>query len=389
MLGSNSQKWHIRRVILTAQPMTLSRLTPLIFLIIMTVAGCTQQTKTDMQQPVDSTAQLFTLKNSAGVTVTITPYGGNIVSIVVPDKNGNMADVVLGYDSAKQYVGAQGFFGSTIGRYGNRIAKGKFTIDGTQYQLAVNNGENALHGGPGGFHNVAWTGIEKEKGKSVEITYLSKDGEEGYPGNLNSKVVFTLTDSNELKIDYEATTDKATVINLTNHSYFNLAGEGSGDVLNHDISINADKFLPVDKGLIPTGELRPVKGTPFDFVEPHKIGERINADEEQVKTGGGYDHCFVLNKKSGNELSLAAKVSEPTTGRTMEVWTTEPGVQFYTGNFLNGAAGKAGHKYDYRTAFCLETQHFPDSPNQPSFPTTLLKPGETYRSTTIYKFGAK
>ena len=356
------------------------------------MAGCTSKTNSDMQQTeasdASNTFQTFTLSNAAGMKVTITPIGGHIMSIQLPDKNGGLTDVVLGYDSAKEYIGGKGFYGSTVGRYGNRIAKGKFTLNGKEYQLSVNNNENTLHGGPGGFHNVKWTGqeIATYEGKGVELTYLSKDGEEGYPGNLNVKVVFSLTDSNQLKIQYEATTDKPTVVNLTNHSYFNLSGEGSGDILNHEIAINADKFLPVDKGLIPTGELRPVKGTPFDFLQPHKIGERINADEEQVKTGLGYDHCFVLNKKSGNELSLAAKVSDPASGRMMEVWTTEPGVQFYTGNFLKGDPGKGGKPYNYRGALCLETQHFPDSPNQPSFPTTVLKPGETYHSTTIYKF---
>jgi aldose 1-epimerase len=342
-----------------------------------------------MQQTDSSGAgQSFTLTNAAGVKVKITPQGGHIMSIQLPDASGKLTDIVLGYDSVSEYVGGRGFYGSTIGRYGNRIAKAKFSIDGTEYKLSANNDENTLHGGPGGFHNVLWTGkeITNPDGNAVELTYLSKDGEEGYPGNLDVKVVFSLSDSNELKIQYEATTDKATVVNLTNHSYFNLSGEGTGDILNHEIAINADKFLPVDKGLIPTGELRPVTGTPFDFTEPHKIGERIDADEEQVKTGKGYDHTFVLNKKSPGELSLAAKVSDPASGRKMEVWTTEPGIQFYTGNFLTGTPGKGGKKYNYRYALCLETQHFPDSPNQPAFPTTLLKPGETYKSTTIYKF---
>lgn len=361
-----------------------------IYLLALLITGCTSKTNSDMQQTdASGTAQTFTLTNAAGLKVKITPQGGHIMSILVPDSKGNMADVVLGYDSVKEYVGGRGYYGSTIGRFGNRIAKGKFSIDGKEYQLSVNNGPNTLHGGPNGFHNVLWDGkeITTNEGKAVELTYLSKDGEEGYPGNLNVKVVFSLTDSNELKIQYEATTDKPTVVNLTNHSYFNLSGEGSGDILNHEIAINADRFLPVDEGLIPTGELRPVKGTPFDFLEPHKIGERIDADEEQVKIGKGYDHCFVLNKKAPNELSLAAKVSDPASGRTMEVWTTEPGVQFYTGNFLTGTPGKGGKPYNFRYAFCLETQHFPDAPNRPEFESTMLKPGETYRSTTIYRFG--
>lgn len=374
--------------------MTISRLAPVCMVIIMTIAGCTSKPNSDSEMQQSETTppqpQVFTLTNANGMKVTITPYGGNIMSIWVPDKNGNLADIALGYDSSQQYVGAMGYFGSTIGRFGNRIAKGKFTLEGKEYQLATNNGVNALHGGPGGFNNVQWNGTEvnTSNGKGVEIKYLSKDGEEGYPGNLDVKVVFSLSDSNELKIDYEATTDKTTIINLTNHTFFNLAGQGSGLITDHELTLNADKFLPVDTTLIPLGELRPVKGTAFDFTKPHKIGERINANEEQIKTGGGYDHCFVLNKKEGTTApTLAAKVSEPTSGRTMEVWTTEPAIQFYSGNFLKGAVGKGGNKYDYRTAFCLETQHFPDSPNKPQFPTTVLKPGEKYQSSTVYKFG--
>ncbi|MEI9920482.1 MAG: aldose epimerase family protein [Bacteroidota bacterium] len=336
--------------------------------------------------------QTFTLSNASGMKVKITPVGGHIMSIQLPDKNGNLTDVVLGYDSAKDYIGGKGFYGSTVGRFGNRIAKGKFTLDGKEYQLALNNGVNTLHGGPGGFHNVIWNGKEVAtyEGKGIELNVLQQRRREGYPGNLNAKVVFSLSDSNELKIQYEATTDKATVINLTNHSYFNLSGEGSGDILNEEIMINADKFLPVDTTLIPLGEPRPVKGTPFDFTTPHKIGERINANDDQINAGGkvgaGYDHCFVLNKKEGSELSLAAKVFDPASGRKMEVWTTEPGVQFYTGNFLSGTPGKGGKPYNRRGAFCLETEHFPDSPNRPEYPTTTLKPGDTYKSTTVYKF---
>lgn len=364
----------------------------LICLALLLVAGCTPKTNTDtdMQQTEASdTFQTFTLSNARGMVVKITPVGGHIMSIQIPDKDGKLTDVVLGYDSAKDYIGGKGFYGSTVGRYGNRIGKGKFTLDGKEYQLSINNGENTLHGGPGGFHNVMWEGkeITTYEGKAVELDYLSKDGEEGYPGNLNVKVVFSLSDSNELKIQYEATTDKSTVVNLTNHSYFNLKGEGNGDVLDHEVTINADKFVPVDKGLIPLGELRPVKGTAFDFTTAHKVGERINSTEEQIKTGGGYDHCWVLNKKAGNELSLAATVTEPTTQRKMEVWTTEPGIQFYTGNFLDGTSvGKGGKKYQYRGALCLETEHFPDSPNRPEYPTTTLKAGDKYETTTIYKF---
>jgi len=316
------------------------------------------------------------------------PLGGKIVSLEVPDKNGQMGDVVTGYDTLAQYIKGNAYFGAMIGRYGNRIAKGKFTLEGKEYQLATNNGANALHGGPNGFHNVDWIFNPKTtpEGEAVEMTYLSKDGEEGYPGNLSVKVTYTLTDKNELVIDYEATTDKTTVVNLTHHSFFNLSGNGDSDILNHELMINADRFTPVDEGLIPTGELKKVAGTPFDFTKPHKIGERIEQDDQQLKYGKGYDHNFVLNKKD-NSLTLAAKVTEPTSGRVMEVWTTEPGLQFYSGNFLTGTEkGKKGNKYPFRSSFCLEAQHFPDSPNKKDFPSTVLKPGETYKQKTIYKF---
>jgi aldose 1-epimerase len=316
---------------------------------------------------------------------TITPYGGKIISLLVPGKNGILTDVVLGYDSAEQYPGGNPYFGALIGRYGNRIAKGRFVLDSTEYQLHLNNGFNALHGGPGGFHNVYWKS-EHTSGNKTELYYLSKDGEEGYPGNLKVKVSYTLTDDNELVIDYEATTDKTTVLNLTQHSYFNLAGEGNGTILDHSLYINADKFTPVDEGLIPTGELKNVKGTPFDFTKATKIGERINAEDAQIKNGLGYDHNWALNRKDAS-LSLAAILSEPTSGRVMEVWTTQPGIQFYSGNFLNGTdIGKGGKKYMYRSGLCLETQHFPDSPNQPAFPSTVLKPGEVYKQQTVYRF---
>jgi aldose 1-epimerase len=287
------------------------------------------------------------------------------------------------------YVNNKSYFGAIIGRYGNRIGHAQFTLDGKTYTLAKNNGENTLHGGIKGFNKAVWTAkeIPAKDGQALQLTYLSKDGEEGFPGNLNVRVVYTLTDSNELKIEYSATTDKKTVLNLTNHSYFNLAGPGSGDVLAHRLLIEADKFTPVDSGLIPTGELPDVAGTPFDFRKPTAIGARIDSNDEQIKLGGGYDHNFVLRRKMGDPISLAARVVEPTTGRVLEVWTTEPGVQFYTGNFLDGTArGKGGISYAKRSAFCLETQHFPDSPNQPKFPSTVLKPGERYHTTTIYKF---
>jgi aldose 1-epimerase len=329
--------------------------------------------------------QLFTLKNSKGVEAAITNYGGIVVSLKTPDKAGNFADIVLGFDSPEGYKQENPYFGAIIGRYGNRIAKGRFTLNGAEYKLATNNGENALHGGLKGFDKVLWD-VVSSSDKSLELKYVSADGEEGYPGTLTAIVRYTLTDDNELRIDYTATTDKDTVVNLTNHSYFNLAGEGSGDVLGHNVQIHASRFTPVDAGLIPTGELKPVAGTPFDFRQPHAIGERINASDEQITRGKGYDHNFVLDGEMGN-LRPAARVTEPKSGRVMEVSTTEPGVQFYTGNFLDGTVkGKGGKAYPFRSGFCLETQHFPDSPNQPSFPTTTLKPGQTHNSTTVYKF---
>ena len=338
------------------------------------------------------TAELYTLKNKNGMQVSITNFGATVVSIVVPDRAGKMADVALGYDDLAGYELNKNYLGVLVGRYGNRIAHGKFSIDGSEYTLAKNNGDNSLHGGIKGFNKAMWEAKDVSKGgeAAVEMKYVSKDGEEGYPGNLSVTVVYTLTSKNELKIDYSATTDKKTVVNLTNHTYFNLAGQGNGDILKQELMINADTFTPVDSGLIPTGELKKVEGTPFDFRKATAIGARIDANDEQIKLGGGYDHNFVLNRKAATGLSLAARVSDPTSGRTMEVWTTEPGVQFYTGNFLDGSfKGKGGIAYQKRTALCLETQHFPDSPNHPSFPTTLLKPGEKYHTTTVYKFEAK
>jgi len=327
----------------------------------------------------------YVLTNAQGMKMEVTNFGGRIVSLLVPDRNGKLDDVVLGYDSLKQYLTGNLYFGAMIGRYGNRIAKGKFSLKGKYYQLALNNGANALHGGPGGFHNVYWK-ITPFNTTSLRMTYHSKNGEEGYPGNLDVVVTYTLTDKNEVVIDYEASTDQETIVNLTHHSFFNLAGAGRGDVLNHELTIYADEFNPVDSGLIPTGELKKVKGTPFDFSIPHKIGERISQDDEQLKFGKGYDHNWVLKKK-GKELSLAAKVAEPESGRTMEVWTTEPGLQFYSGNFLTGKdVGKGNKAYPFRSAFCLEAQHFPDSPNHLNFPSTVLEPGETYKQRTIYHF---
>jgi aldose 1-epimerase len=340
--------------------------------------------------PDGQNIDLYTLTNKSGLQVAITNFGGIVVRIKVADRNGKSEDVVLGYDSLDGYVSDKAYFGAIVGRYANRIAQGKFTFDGKTYTLARNNGENSLHGGIKGFNKAVWKAqeVHAKDGPSVELTYLSKDGEEGYPGNLSVKVVYTLTDHNELKIDYNATTDKKTVLNLTNHSYFNLNPSGS-DILQHVLMIQADKFTPVDAGLIPTGELRSVAGTPFDFREPTAIGARIDQDDEQLKLGKGYDHNFVLIKK-GNGVELAARVVEPTTGRVLEVFTDQPGVQFYSGNFLDGTIrGKGGKVYQRRSALCLETQHFPDSPNHAEFSTTELKPGEKYHTTTIYKFSAE
>ncbi|HEU4835475.1 MAG TPA: aldose epimerase family protein [Pyrinomonadaceae bacterium] len=335
---------------------------------------------------------LYMLRNTRGVEATITNYGGILVSLKVPDRNGKFDDVVLGFNDLDNYLTKNDpYLGAIIGRYGNRIAKGRFTLNGTEYKLAVNNGENHLHGGIKGFDKVVWTGhdMKTKAGPAVVLTYLSKDGEEGYPGNLNVRVVYTLTNNNEIKIDYSATTDKDTVTNLTHHSYFNLAGEGNGDILNHLVTINANRFVPTDAGSIPTGELKNVAGTPFDFLKATAIGARINDDDEQLKLGNGYDHTWVINGRAGM-MRLAATAYEAGSGRVMQVWTTEPGMQFYTGNFLNGTlTGKSGKVYARRNGFCFETQHYPDSPNQPSFPTTTLKKGQTYKSTTIYRFSSK
>ena len=333
--------------------------------------------------------EIYTLTNSRGSEATIITYGGAVVSLKVPDKSGKLGDVVLGFNSIADYERHTAFFGALIGRYGNRIAKGKFTLDKHEYSLATNNGENHLHGGVKGFDRVVWTGKPStdKNGANLELTYLSVDGEEGYPGNLKVKVVYTLTEDNKLKIVYSATTDKATVVNLTHHSYFNLAG--GGDNLNHRLTLNADRYTPTDKGSIPTGVLADVTGTPFDFRKETAIGDRIGQDHEQLAFGKGYDHNWVLTRK-GNGVELAATVFEPTTGRVMEVLTTEPGIQFYSGNFLDGSVpGKGGKSYPYRSGFCLETQHFPDSPNHQNFPSTVLRPGKKYTQTTIYAFSVR
>ncbi len=315
-------------------------------------------------------------------------YGGIVLSLRVPDRDGSLGDVVLGFDTLEPYLTNDPHFGSLIGRYANRIANGKFTLDGADYTLPKNNGPNTLHGGVKGFDKVLWQAepVKNSKGVGLVLRYTSKDGEEGFPGNLKTKVTYTLTDSDELAIDYEATTDKATPVNLTSHGYFNLAGQGNGDVLAHELLLNADRFTPVDKNLIPTGELRPVKGTPLDFTKPAPIGARLNDNYEQLILANGYDHNFAINRK-GPGLALAARVHERSMGRILEIYTTEPGVQFYSANFLDGTVtGKQGRVYKQHYAFCLETQHFPDSPNHPSFPSTILRPGQTYHSRSVYRF---
>lgn len=333
--------------------------------------------------------QLFYLKNSNGVEMAVTNFGAKVVSLLTPDKDGKKEDIVLGYSDLKGYLtGHEEYYGGVVGRYGNRIAKGKFKLDGKEYTLFTNNGANHLHGGKKGYNEVVWD-MEQKDPKTVVFHYLSADGEEGYPGTLDITMTYELTDANEFKVSYSATTDKPTIVNLTHHSFFNLAGAGNGTVNDHVLHINADKYTPVDSTLIPFGKLEPVKGTPFDFTTPTAIGARIGEDNEQLKFGKGYDHNWVLNKK-GDSLTLAATVQEPTSGRFMEVWTTEPGVQFYGGNFIDGKdTGKGGKVYNFRGALCLETQHYPDSPNQPSFPSTVLRPGQTYKHVCVYKFDVK
>jgi aldose 1-epimerase len=343
--------------------------------------------KTRDGRPVD----LYTFTNSHGLEVRATNFGGIIVSLRVPDKNGKMDDIVLGFDKLDQYLDNPPYFGAIVGRYANRIANGTFTLDGVKYTLAENNGQNSLHGGLIGFNKVVWEAspFKNDKGAGVVFSRTSKDGEEGYPGNLKVKVSYALTNENQLIVEYEAVTDKATPINLSQHSYFNLAGEGNGDILKHELLINADRFTPVNASLIPTGELYPVKGTPLDFTKPTAIGARINDNYEQLQLGHGYDHNFVINRKDDG-LTLAARVREPNSGRVMEVFTTQPAVQLYTSNFLDGSiVGKHGHAYQKHAALCLETQHFPDSPNHPDFPSTILRPGETFHSETIYKFSTE
>ena len=342
------------------------------------------------QAPDGKQVRLYSLRNANGLTADIMTYGAIVVSLRTPDRKGQMADIVLGYDNLQEYIKISPYFGAIVGRYGNRIAKGKFTLDGAEYTLATNNNANHLHGGIKGFDKVVWDDkpVQRPDAVGVRLSYLSKDGEEGYPGNLKATVTYLLTSKNELRIEYEATTDKATPVNLTHHGYFNLTG-GQRDILGHVLALNADRFTPVDEGLIPTGELKAVKDTPMDFTKATAIGARIANEHQQLKFGGGYDHNWVLNK-GGKEMTVAARVSEPTTGRIMEIRTVEPGIQFYSGNFLDGTiTGKGGRVYPHRWGFCLETQHYPDSPNKPNFPSTILRPGEKYETTTIYRFSAK
>lgn len=331
---------------------------------------------------------LYTMNNGNGAVMKVMNYGGIILSLEVPDRNGRPVDVVLGFDSLQAYEKRNPFFGALVGRYGNRIGKGKFVLEGKEYELVKNNNGNHLHGGTKGFDKAVWKieEVPSNDGVMIRLSYLSKDMEEGYPGNLNVEVTYTLSFDNAVKFDYKATTDKTTVVNLTQHTYFNFSG-GKGDILSHEISLNADRFVPVDQGLIPTGELRSVANTPMDFRTPVKIGERINDSDEQVRLGKGYDHTWVLN---GEGLKVAAEVFDPQSGIEMTVRTTEPGVQFYTGNFLDGSlTGKNNVVYHQRTGFCLETQHFPDSPNKSKFPSVVLKPGETYSTQTIYQFSVR
>ncbi len=374
------------------------------------LAGCSKSAKTDNQTVADSSkttqtqlpnkaafqqtidgkqTDLYILKNSHDMQAAITNYGGRLVSLLVPD-NGKFIDVLVGFDNVKSYSDStEPYFGALIGRYGNRIADGKFQLDDKEFKLFINNGKNSLHGGEKSFRAVVWD-AKQTSDSTLELSYLSKDMEEGYPGNLTVKVIYTLTDANELSINYEATTDKKTVLNLTNHAYFNLNGNGSGDILNHKLMLNADNYTPVDSTLIPVGKIVPVKNTPFDFTKLTPIGSRINQKDVQIKFGGGYDHNFVLNSNPAKKMNFAAKVVADKSNIVMEVFTEEPGIQFYTGNFMDSSHTiKGGTKDNFRTAFCLETQHFPDSPNQPNFPSTVLEVGKKYKTSTIYKFSIK
>lgn len=359
------------------------------------LTSCNQQSKNKamVKKEIHGTykgkeVSLFTLTNSNGNVLKLSSFGARIIWIEVPDRNGKKENITFGFDTFDGMINGDPYFGSVVGRYANRIAKGKFTLDGVEYTLALNNGPNSLHGGPGGWHSVVWDGDEVRNSQSpaVKFTYHSPDMEEGYPGNMHVEVTYTWTDKDEIIIDYLCTTDKKTVLNITNHAYFNLQGAGNGDILGHELMINASRFVAVDSTLIPTGELRPVEVTPFDFKTPHTVGERIEEDYDQLKLGKGYDHTFVLD----NVNEVIATVYDPSTGRFMEVFTDQPGVQFYCGNFLNGTLkGHGGKPYIYRSGLCLETGHYPDSPNHPDFPTTVLNPGETFKSRTVYRFSVK
>jgi aldose 1-epimerase len=331
---------------------------------------------------------LFTLTNKKGDVIKLTNYGAAIVEINVPDRDGNKANVTFGYETFEGYLAGDAYFGKVVGQYANRVANGKFTLDEVEYTLALNNGPNSLHGGPTGWHSRAWTAevLKNTDFPAVKFTYSKPDMEEGYPGNVVAEVVYTWTDENEIIMDYKVTTDRRTVINITNHAYFNLHGTGNGDILDHEAVIRASAFTPVDSTLIPTGELRPVEGTPFDFRTPHLIGERIGEDYDQLLLGGGYDHNYVLD----NLEEVDAEVYDPSTGRVIQVITDQPGVQLYTGNFLDGTqTGRGGKVYQYRSGFCLETQHYPDSPNQASFPSVILTPEEPFLSSTTYRFSVR
>jgi aldose 1-epimerase len=342
--------------------------------------------------PTGEAVDVITVGNARGTEVRVATYGGIILSLRAADRAGQVDDIVLGFDDLEGYLRNSPYFGAIVGRYGNRIARGRFTLDGSTYELATNNGPNHLHGGLRGFDKVVWkcAPFARDGASGAVFTHTSPHGDEGYPGTLDVKVAYTLTDRDELSVDYRATTDRPTVVNLTQHSYFNLAGAGLGDVLGHDLKLDAEHYTPVDETLIPLGTLAPVAYTPFDFRSPARIGARIRDGDTQLARGGGYDHNFVLKPTAGNAPRHAAHVYEPTTGRTLDVHTTEPGVQFYSGNFLDGSiSGKAGRSYGPRAGFCLETQHFPDSPNEPAFPSTVLRPGEEYRSRTVFRFGVR
>lgn len=374
----------------------------LTLLMIMNLASCTEKpgNSTESNLPVKAEdfkttvngkkTDLFVLENKRGMKVAITNYGGRIVSWMAPDQKGEYDDIVLGFDSIQGYLNANEiYFGALIGRYANRIDEGEFSLNGEKYTLATNNGPNHLHGGPGGFHNVVWDAKQLDN-RHLVLHYISEDGEEGYPGKLKVQVQYILTDDNELKIDYTATTNEPTVLNLTNHAFFNLGGAASGTINDHKLMINADQYTPIDSTLIPTGEIASVENTPFDFTELTTIGKRISEENKQLGHGAGYDHNFVLNKKKKGTLTNAARVLDPESGRVLEVFTTEPGIQFYGGNFLDGSdTGKEGKPYKHRTAFCLETQHFPDSPNQPNFPSTVLESDSVFHSLSVYRLSTK